>query len=142
MSPSIALFIGALMSKAPELADNPQVTCIAENIYYEARAEPLEGLFAVAEVTNNRVASKVFKPDTHCGIIYQPHQFSWTKHKYKIREHALWDRAVAIATVTYHFGNVTEVVPDALFFHSGKPLGYHSRLKYIKQIGGHRFYSL
>ena len=36
------------------------ITCLAENIYYEARGEPLVGQYAVAEVTLNRVASRNF----------------------------------------------------------------------------------
>ena len=31
--------------------------CLALNIYFEARSEPIEGQIAIAEVTLNRVAS-------------------------------------------------------------------------------------
>src|SRR5687768_6444313 len=33
------------------------IRCLAENIYFEARGEPLRGQYAVAEVTMNRLAS-------------------------------------------------------------------------------------
>src|SRR5262245_36780890 len=37
-----------------------ELHCLAENIYYESRGEPLAGQYAVAEVTMNRVASSLF----------------------------------------------------------------------------------
>ena len=35
--------------------DHQQIVCLAENIYFEARAESMEGKAAVANVTRNRV---------------------------------------------------------------------------------------
>lgn len=142
LTTNIAFLIGTLLLNAPGLV-NDEVHCLTENIYYEARAEPLDGLYAVAEVTYNRVHSPVFKKDTACGVIYQPYQFAWTRSKYPIREPAMWERSQKVALSYYYFGKwVKPVVPEALFFHSGKPLGYHSKLTYLKQIGGHKFYSL
>src|SRR5690606_5855804 len=40
-----------------------ELSCLARNIYFEARSEPLEGKLAVAHVVMNRVASKYF-PDS------------------------------------------------------------------------------
>src|SRR5688572_26685042 len=34
---------------------NAELNCLAENVYYESRGEPLDGQYAVAEVTMNRV---------------------------------------------------------------------------------------
>ena len=51
--------------------------CLALNIFFEARAEPLDGQLMVAEVTLNRVASKHY-PDTVCDVVWQRKQFSWT----------------------------------------------------------------
>lgn len=59
--------------------DPQEVHCLAQNIYYEARGESLEGQIAVAEVTRNRVTKlpqDVFLP--YCAVVYEPHQFSWT----------------------------------------------------------------
>ena len=54
-----------------------EVQCLAENIYFEARAEGVEGKAAVANVTRNRVVSKDF-PNTYCGVVYQgPVRESW-----------------------------------------------------------------
>ena len=47
-----------------------QLTCLAKNIYFEARNEPFAGQFAVALVTLNRVNDAAF-PDTICKVVYQ-----------------------------------------------------------------------
>src|SRR5258706_5652330 len=44
--------------------------CLAENVYFEARGEPLEGQYAVAEVTLNRTRSEHF-PHTVCGVVHE-----------------------------------------------------------------------
>ena len=50
---------------------------MALNIYHEARGESIEGQYAIAHVTLNRVASTKW-PDSICDVVYQPYQFSWT----------------------------------------------------------------
>ena len=54
--------------------------CLALNIYFEARSEPIQGQIAIAEVTLNRVASKHY-PNDVCGVVLQENsdgcQFSW-----------------------------------------------------------------
>ena len=47
-----------------------QLTCLAKNIYFEARNEPFAGQFAVALVTLNRVNDAAF-PNTICKVVYQ-----------------------------------------------------------------------
>jgi spore germination cell wall hydrolase CwlJ-like protein len=47
-----------------------QVSCLASNIYFEARSEPVDGQIAVAFVTLNRVASQDF-PNTICDVVKQ-----------------------------------------------------------------------
>lgn len=49
--------------------------CLAANIYFEARNQPVEGQFAVAYVTMNRVKDK---NSSVCGEVLRPKQFSWT----------------------------------------------------------------
>jgi len=61
-----------------------QVDCLAENIYHEARSEPVDGQIAVALVTLNRVNDERFPKDI-CGVVKQKTkiqertvcQFSW-----------------------------------------------------------------
>ena len=46
----------------------PELYCMATNIYFEARAESLAGQFAVADVTLNRVNDKRY-PDSVCAVV-------------------------------------------------------------------------
>ena len=48
------------------------------NVYHEARGEDALGQAAVAWVTLNRVRSPAY-PDSVCGVVWQPGQFSWTE---------------------------------------------------------------
>jgi spore germination cell wall hydrolase CwlJ-like protein len=60
-----------------------EMICLAENIYFEARAEGMDGKAAVANVTRNRVESEQF-PNTYCGVVYQgPVRESWKTKKQK-----------------------------------------------------------
>lgn len=51
--------------------------CLVAAIFFEARDQPLEGQFAVADVILNRVESSRW-PDNICDVVYQPKQFSFT----------------------------------------------------------------
>ena len=63
-------------SKIPN-SKHREMICLAENIYFEARAEGMDGKAAVANVTRNRVESEDF-PNTYCGVVYQgPVRESW-----------------------------------------------------------------
>ena len=46
------------------------IMCLALNIYYEARSEPLAGKIAVSEVVLNRVADTRY-PNTICEVVYE-----------------------------------------------------------------------
>ena len=50
--------------------------CMALNVYFEARDQPLVGQIAVAETVLNRVHSTFF-PDTVCEVVYQGEYYSW-----------------------------------------------------------------
>jgi spore germination cell wall hydrolase CwlJ-like protein len=54
----------------PGASGGKEWRCLAEALYFEARGETIEGLFAVAEVILNRVASKRF-PNSICGVVNQ-----------------------------------------------------------------------
>lgn len=51
--------------------------CLAVAVYFEARGEPLQGQYAVAEVVMNRVADDRY-PDTVCGVVFERKAFSFT----------------------------------------------------------------
>jgi spore germination cell wall hydrolase CwlJ-like protein len=50
--------------------DDPEVYCMAINIYHEARADNLAGQFAVADVVLNRVKD-IRYPNTICEVVKQ-----------------------------------------------------------------------
>ena len=53
------------------------IHCLALNIYHEARSEKTAGMWAVADVTINRVRSSQF-PNTVCDVVHQgPVYESW-----------------------------------------------------------------
>ena len=63
--------------------DHAEVMCLAENIYFEARAESYGGKAAVGNVTRNRVEDARW-PSTYCGVVMQgPVRESW-----KTKQHA------------------------------------------------------
>ena len=50
--------------------------CMTEALYFEARGESVEGMFAVAEVILNRAESPYW-PDTVCGVVRQGTGEKW-----------------------------------------------------------------
>ena len=57
-----------------------QATCLAENVYFEARNQGTAGWSAVISVTLNRVKDKRF-PNTVCEVVKQgPTRESWKKN--------------------------------------------------------------
>jgi N-acetylmuramoyl-L-alanine amidase len=126
------------------------VACLARNIYYEARGEPVAGQYAVAEVTMNRKASRRF-PRTVCEVVYQKNwdpirkrhvgAFSWTEFD-AVPEPVgdEWIRALAIAEAVYYRRH-PPAVNGALFYHGNyiKP-SWAKEKRQVARIGRHIFY--
>jgi spore germination cell wall hydrolase CwlJ-like protein len=54
-----------------------ELKCMAENIYFEGRAEPMVGKIAIGHVVMNRIDSPLH-PNTICGVVHEgPHRESW-----------------------------------------------------------------
>jgi cell wall hydrolase len=124
--------------------------CLAENVYFESRGEPVNGQYAVAEVTLNRTRAPNF-PHTICGVVHEMRwdpgrkryiaDFSWTELAAMSPEDDLaWKRAMAVATAAYDETR-DPIVPDALFYHSTsvRP-GWARTHTAITTIGNHVFY--
>jgi spore germination cell wall hydrolase CwlJ-like protein len=79
--------------------------CLARAIYFEARAEPVRGQIAVAQVVINRVFSG-FYPGDLCDVVYQnagrhldcQFTFACDGKSKVIHERGAWARAEQIAT--------------------------------------------
>lgn len=131
-------------------ARSQDLTCLAKNVYYEARGEPIDGQYAVAEVTLNRVASKHY-PNTVCDVVYQERfdvirrrnvsAFSWTELDVTPPvNQELWERAWKVAEEVYD-KKAKPRVKGALFYHSRHVRPRWARRKRpIATIGNHVFY--
>ena len=125
------------------------IMCLALNIYFEARSEPIQGQIAVAEVTLNRVASKHY-PNDICGVVLQENkdgcQFSWwcDGKSDKPRENNSLETSKAIAELMLKEGKYISVVgKDATHYHTDRVNPYWAKDFYkIKQIGKHIFYKM
>jgi len=114
--------------------------CLAENVYYEARGEPLVGQYAVAEVTMNRVRSRDF-PNSVCAVVHARGAFSWTltgdvRPPYGYE----WRRARAVAGTVYD-SQEAPFVAGALYYHATyvAPDWAPTRSQ-VAHIGKHLFY--
>ena len=118
------------------------LSCLATNIYYEARSEPIRGQIAVAQVTVNRVKSKTQFANSICGVVFEKSQFSWTLGKPKrVTDAKAWNTAVQVARVV-----LTQSHPlpqfNALFYHTTKIKPHWAKRKRVLTvIGNHVFYS-
>jgi spore germination cell wall hydrolase CwlJ-like protein len=131
-------------------AHRQNLECLARNVYFEARGEPLAGQYAVAEVTLNRKASRHY-PRTICEVVYQKNwdplrkryvgAFSWTEFRV-LPEPAgeEWQRAWRVAEAVY-YGKQLPALQGALFFHAHyiKPDWAKSKQR-VARIGRHVFY--
>ena len=116
------------------------LSCLAENVYYESRGEPLVGQYAVAEVTMNRVASPDF-PDTVCEVVHARGAFSWTYQTERLQPYGYeWRRAQSVASSVYD-NREAPLVNGALFYHATyvSPRWAATRSQ-VALIGRHLFY--
>lgn len=116
------------------------VACLARNIYYEARGEPLAGQYAVAEVTMNRTGS-AFYPNTVCEVVHQKSAFSWTDLRaLPVPGGEPWRRAQEVAEDVY-YQRRAPTLPSALHYHATyvNPVWAKERER-VAQLGRHVFY--
>lgn len=133
------------------------VTCMAENLYAEARGESYEGKIAVAQVVTRRAAERGWRePGSLCRIVHERKpvvQFSWTVNKAGVRRTIEpgepWDASIELAshaTFDHFFGTglQQQVCPGATFYYSHAMLGaqpaFFSGLVPLCRIGGHTFF--
>jgi spore germination cell wall hydrolase CwlJ-like protein len=117
--------------------------CMAKNIYHEAGVEPIEGKFAVAQVTLNRLKDGRWGKDI-CSVVYAKSQFSWTLYKKKRYEQPkgeLWNESQQVARTVLDRGVRVPSLAQSTYYHADyvRPLWAKSVVK-IQQIGQHVFY--
>lgn len=134
-------------------------TCLAYNIYHEARGQPLEGQFAVGIVTLNRVKSKKY-PNTVCEVVrqgkieeskYQQDVFVYKRSKCQFswfcdsRSDVIADqrsfrkiKKIVGALLNREYDDLTK---GALYYHAKRVKPWWSVAKVrLVQIGDHIFY--
>ena len=131
------------------------ITCLAQNIYFEARDQPVIGQRAVAEVVLNRVFDPRW-PDTVCEVIREGPTYSWkqdypVKHRCqfswycdglsdKPKDQRAWAKAIAIAEdLFFYYGLSINTVEGATFYHA-TTVDPAWNLEYVVTIEDHIFY--
>lgn len=116
------------------------LACLARNVYFEARGEPLAGQYAVAEVTMNRRGWGPFRK-TVCAVVYEPGAFSWTGFR-RLPEPSgkAWEMARKVAETVY-WQKHTPVLPGVRYYHATyvRPDWAKERER-VARIGRHIFY--
>jgi len=146
----VAMFALLLNTVYANKVNQRSVSCLALNIYFEARGEPEAGHYAVAEVTLNRVASSRY-PNTVCGVVYAKNwdvlrkryvsAFSWTEFKSRPEPvGAEWTRAQRIAEEVY-FGRNKPTLVGVTHYHADyiRPSWSQNQTP-VARIGNHVFY--
>jgi spore germination cell wall hydrolase CwlJ-like protein len=122
-------------------ATKSEMLCLAKNIYYEARGEPLHGKIAVAQVTLNRVTHRTQFDASICQVVYAKRQFSWTHEHHREPRGLAWQEAQAIAKAVINgFVHIPEF--RGLYFHNLTVNPRWSNTKeLVARIGNHIFYA-
>jgi len=140
---TILLALAAISSNYHIDLDAKETKCIATAIYHEARGEPIMGQAAIGYVINNRVFSDRY-PDTACGVVYQPWQFSHIEDARPDYNSDAWMQAVEVAAFT-QVGLIDDQTNGATMYYShavmsNPPKWDFSKLNYVGYLGGHKFY--
>jgi N-acetylmuramoyl-L-alanine amidase len=131
------------------------IVCLAMNVYFEARNQPLIGQIAVAQVVMHRVYDERY-PDNACDVVTQGQRYSWNKDilvrdkcqfswycdgkSDKPTDMYAWEKAMMVAAGVYR-GAVYDMVDRATHYHSVDVLPSWSESKqYIVRINDHVFY--
>jgi len=157
-------FLGGLVTGKSAFAEGykpEEVKCLADNIYWEARNQTVKGMFAVGNVTMNRMKDRRF-PNTVCEVVYQgPTRPSWKdKTKYypvknrcqfswycdgkadvvPKQDEALYDLILMMSFKIYS-GKLKDLTDGATHYHADyvRPEWASSKTKTMK-IGQHIFY--
>jgi len=109
-----------------------EIMCIAMAVYWEARGEPIEGQFAVAEVVVNRMHDPRYPADA-CSVVYEADYYPWApevpvRHQCQFSffcdgksdeptDYVPWKVAQLIAAAVYE-GRAAPVIGEATHYHA------------------------
>ena len=152
----ISVFVGGLSFSAQAGSKaglderlTTDVHCLAQNIYHEARGEPMVGKLAVGHVVLNRMADRRF-PRLACSVIKQggenPRhrcQFSWwcDGRSDRARNREAWQESMVLAYLI-RAGITKDPTDGALWYHASYVSPSWARaMKLNVKIGKHIFYA-
>ena len=146
---AVATFLLAIVFPVEGKADlRDEINCLALNIYFEARGEPVDGKIAVGHVVLNRVADTRY-PDKICEVVRQggpkPRhrcQFSWwcDGRSDRPRDLQAWRESQVLARVVF-WGYAEDPTGGALWYHADYALpAWRRTLVRGPMIGRHQFY--
>lgn len=127
-----------------------QAVCLAENIYFEARGEPLEGQIGVAYVTINRIRSGNYAKDI-CGVVHERTkygvcQFSWWCDRKKVAKKdsikstdEYKDILEFSSNFILNYRSYDDLTKGATYYHA-KYVNPRWKYKRLCKIGVHIFY--
>ena len=140
----------AFLSSLDEVTDGDAAwECLSEALYFEARGESLEGIYAVAEVILNRVDDGAF-PDSVCGVVHQGAdaglhacQFSYNCDGLPetIAETRAWRRVGKVARLM--LGGLDRPLTDGATYYHTKAVSpsWSEVFRRTTAIGTHYFYT-
>jgi hypothetical protein len=123
--PAEVRYDAAYVDALPAASGGDSWHCLAEALYFEARGESVEGIFAVGEVILNRVRSEAF-PDDICDVIYQgtgelfrcQFTYSCDGKKEVINEPAAWKRVGKVADLLISGAVPGDLTEGATYYHT------------------------
>lgn len=124
---------------------NREDRCLVANAWHEARGDGMIAMIAVTRVVLSRMADPRW-PDSACGVVFQPNQFSWTRGwrpgsmprlKNRIEAQALLDAIEAVRRA-----RAMGPWPGVFWYHATdiNPPRWTRPLMKIAVIGKHIFY--
>lgn len=149
--------VGRKVSTKAQTPLNIAAMCLAANIYFEARGEPLKGQLAVGQVTFARAK---YDRDSVCRVVMAKKQFSWVNDKPRTEgdkmvliafdvpeDRQAWENALMVARRILR-NKVPDVTEGSNHYHAVKYKGKKLTPKWIKapcmhkkvRIGNHIFY--
>lgn len=147
LAPTQISYDRSFLAALPAASGGAQWQCLAEALYFEARGETVEGMFAVGEVIMNRVASASY-PNSLCGVINQGTgrkyacQFTYTcdGKEERISEPGAWTRVGKVAKLLVD-GAPRVLTDGATHYHTNAVSpSWSKRFPRTATIGSHYFY--
>jgi len=121
------------------LANNRELKCLADNIYFEAGNQSTKGKLAVAAVTINRVKSPKF-PKSVCSVVYQRTsrvcQFSWVcEGKKRVRSAQQYAESKKVAEKVLLSGANHGILGRNVLFYHADYVNPRWNLRRVAKIG-------